>query len=635
MRGHPSRLEGRRRQHLPLDSRHRAVGERPIVNTPASRDREQLLAELVSDLADRLRDGAGVDIDAVAREHPELAADLRTLWGAVLLAHGLGSAAPPSRAGDAAPQPPTAASGGGDVAAAPRERGPAPDGPDVDAGSPEPGPTLALAEQFAAVAQAVANHRAPLPRLLGDYELLEELGRGGMGVVYRARQISLNRTVAIKLLLRSELASADDVARFRAEAEAAARLDHPTIVQVFEVGDLDGQPYFTMRYVEGTTLAHRLADGPLAGREAAALLIPVCRAIQFAHERGVLHRDLKPSNILIDEAGHPHVTDFGLAKRLREDTGLTLSGAVLGTPSYMSPEQAAGGRGGAVGPASDVYGLGTILYQALTGRPPFQAASAVDTVLMVLEQDPLPPRLLNAKVDRDLELVTLRCLQKPPELRYTSAAALADDLAAYVAGEAVSASTGGITQVVSRVFRETHHATVLENWGLLWMWHSLVLLVLCLATNWCQWQGVRSPGPYVLMWTLGLGTWAVIFFRLRRRSGPVTFVERQIAHVWGASLVSSTLLFAVEVLLDLPVLTLAPVLGLIAGSVFVVKASILSGAFYIQAAALFATALAMAVVPGVGHTLFGVVSAACFFIPGLKYYRQRRSARAVEGRQSE
>ncbi len=296
----------------------------------------------------------------------------------------------------------------------------------------------------------------------------------------------------------------------------------------------------------------------------------------------------------------------------------------------MSPEQAAGSRG-TVGPASDIYSLGAILYQCLTGRPPFQAASALDVVMMVLEQDPVLPRVLNPRADADLEMIALKCLQKPADLRYASTAALADDLAAYLANEPISARSTNVTQLVSRILRETHHAGILENWGVLWMWHSLVLLVLCLLTNWLQWRHVDSREPYVGLWVVGLGAWAGIFWSLRRRAGPITFVERQIAHVWGASMVASFLLFVVETLLGMPVLTLSPVLPLIGAMVFVIKAGILSGAFYFQAAANFAVAIAMAWIrhsglPDIGLSLYGLVAAASFFIPGLKYYRQQRSA---------
>ncbi len=326
-------------------------------------------------------------------------------------------------------------------------------------------------------------------------------------------------------------------------------------------------------------------------REAAAILAPVCRAIHYAHANfGVLHRDLKPANILIDVDGRPHVSDFGLAKQVEGDSDLTLSKRrSWARPAYMSPEQAAGKRGN-LGPASDVYSLGTILYQMLTGHPPFQAASPVETLLLVLDEEPLPPRLINPRADRELEMIALKCLQKPPDLRYASAAALADDLEAYLADEPTAARSGVFSQVVARLFRETHHATVLENWGVLWMWHSLALLIICVLTNVMQWQGTTSPWPYLGLWIAGLGTWAGIFWTLRRRSGPVTFVERQIAHVWAGSMVSIAGLFAVEMILGMPVLTLSPVLALTSGMIFLVKAGTLTGQFYFQSAALFATA---------------------------------------------
>jgi serine/threonine-protein kinase len=262
----------------------------------------------------------------------------------------------------------------------------------------------------------------------------------------------------------------------------------------------------------------------------------------------------------------------------------------------------------------------------LTGRPPFQAASPVDTVLMLLEQDVVPVRVVNPNADRDLELIALRCLQKPTDLRYPSAAALASDLEAFLHDEPISARSGQFLQVLTRVFRETHHATVLENWGLLWMWHSLVLLTACVLTNALHWFGFRERWYYIVLWTLGLGLWAAVFWWLRRRMGPVTFVERQIAHVWAASLIAIGLLFFVEMALGLPALQLSPVLGLISGIVFLVKAGILSGLFYVQAIVLFATSFPMAWFPEYAHLLFGVISAACFFIPGLKYHRQRLSS---------
>lgn len=569
------------------DSPGRAPAQAPVA-TPV--DRDERLAALLLELTERLRQGAPPQFDVIAQQHPDLADELRELWTAVRLAEELASS--------------------DEMATIARaeclsdEQSPAPAG-----------------------VAAVYVPRNQLPRTFGDFELLDELGAGGMGTVYMARQRSLDRVVAIKMLKSGEMASAVEQARFRAEAESAAGLDHPHVVPVYEVGVCDGQPYFSMRHVAGENLARRLERGPLEPRAAVALVVPLARAIEYAHRQGILHRDLKPSNVLIDERGQPLLTDFGLAKRVDDQAAqLTRSGAILGTPSYMPPEQASGERG-QLGPASDVYGLGTILYHAITGQPPFQAATAMDTILLVLEQEPVPPRLLNRKVDRDLEMIVLRCLQKPPDLRYPTAAALADDLERYLAGERVAARSGGFTDVLGRVFRDTYHAPVLENWGLLWMWHSLALLALCLATNWCQWQGVESRMAYLLLWSGGLGTWAAIFWGLRRRAGPVTFIERQIAHVWAASVLGSIALYGLEYLMDLPVLSLSPVLALFGASVFVVKAGILSGAFYVQATAMFATSAAMAMWPTSAHALFGLVAAACFFVPGWQYYRRRGSGR--------
>jgi eukaryotic-like serine/threonine-protein kinase len=568
---------------------------------PDVQEREAILVRFLDEFAGQSRAGKAPDFESVRKSHPELVDELRQLWATVLVAEDLATLSA------------------------------------VLDGSEDNSDAATTGE-----IEREPDDRNTLSQRVGDYEILDEIGRGGMGVVYRARQVSLGRIVALKMVLRGALASASDRTRFRAEAESAARLHHPHITPVYEVGDENGQPYFSMQFIEGTTLARRIADGPLPAREAARMLLPVCRAIAEAHRGGLLHRDLKPSNILIDRTGRPYVSDFGLAKRVTADQShetvdepaaslLTHSGAIVGTPGYMAPEQAAGNRG-EVSRATDVYGLGALLYAMLTGRAPFQSASPVDTVLQVLEQDPLPPRVLNPQADVDLEMIALKCLQKPADLRYQTADELADDLEAYLANEPISARSSRFAQVLTRAFRETHHAGVLENWGVLWMWHSLVLIVLCVVTNYFQWRGITSRLPYVAMWTIGLGIWAVIFWNLRRRSGPITFVERQVAHVWAGSVICSTLLFGIEALLGLPVLTLSPVLGLVSGMVFLVKAGILSGAFYVQAAVLFATAGVMAVwpatgLPNVSISIFGIVSAACFFVPGLKYYRQRSGAR--------
>lgn len=276
----------------------------------------------------------------------------------------------------------------------------------------------------------------------GDYELLEEIARGGMGVVWKARQTSLRREVAVKMIRAGALASTDEVQRFLREAEAAANLQHPNIVAIHEVGEHGGQHYFSMDYVAGRDLGALVRTGPLPAQRAARYVKIIAEAIHFAHQRGTLHRDLKPQNVLIDEADQPRITDFGLAKIVDHDSRLTQTGVVMGSPSYMPPEQAAG-RHADIGPHSDVYALGAMLYELLTGRPPFGAATAVATLRQVLDADPVPPRRLQADIPRDLETICLKCLEKMPAARYASARALAEELGRFLQGEPILARPAG------------------------------------------------------------------------------------------------------------------------------------------------------------------------------------------------
>ena len=314
-------------------------------------------------------------------------------------------------------------------------------------------------DNMSRVASAVSPSFGSI-RYFGDYELLSEIARGGMGVVYRARQVSLNRPVALKMILAGQLAGEDEIRRFHIEAEAAANLDHPGIVPIFEVGQHEGQHYFSMGFVEGQSLAQKLVVAPLLPREAASLMMLIAEAIAYAHQRGVIHRDLKPANIMVDRDGNPRVTDFGLAKKVQGDSDLTGFGQIMGSPSYMPPEQARGNRGD-VGPTADVYALGATLYALVTGRPPFQAASAMDTLTQVINDEPVPPRQLNASIPRDLETICLKCLEKELERRYPSAAALADDLGCWLRGEPILARpVGGMERVLKWTRRRPLAATL-------------------------------------------------------------------------------------------------------------------------------------------------------------------------------
>src|SRR5437016_8099196 len=278
---------------------------------------------------------------------------------------------------------------------------------------------------------------------LGDYELLEEVGRGGQGVVFRARQKSLNRTVALKVISLGQWARKAHVKRFRLEAEAAARLEHPGIVPIHEVGERDGSCYFSMKFVEGGQLDEVIRRTPMPIRQAAELIAKVARTVHYAHEHGILHRDIKPGNILLDAKGEPHLTDFGLARLVESESTVTRTMEVLGTPSYMAPEQAVGNNAG-VSSVTDVYGLGAILYQLLTGQPPFAGGTTYETIKLLLDTEPRQPRLLNPKIDRDLSTICLKCLEKNPNRRYSSALALAEDLEHRLKHEPIQARRTGI-----------------------------------------------------------------------------------------------------------------------------------------------------------------------------------------------
>ena len=348
---------------------------------------------------------------------------------------------------------------------------------DAELGALFPEPRTPLNDDAITLERPAAN----LPHVPG-YEVESVLGHGGMGVVYKARHLRLNRPVALKMLLAGLFTLPKERQRFLREAEAVASLRHPNIVQIFDSGELDGQPYFTMEFIEGGTLSRKLAGTPLRASNAARLLAKLAEAIKVAHEGGIIHRDLKPGNVLLTADGTPKVSDFGLARRMEDEPGLTASGVALGTPSYMAPEQAKA-KSGTIGPAADIYALGATLYELLTGRPPFLAESAAETIQQVILQEPVSPSKLNARVPRDLETICLKCLQKDPRRRDLTAGALADDLGRFERGEPIVARpVGPLKRLVRKVRRRPGLALALA---------VSVLLALTLAIAGVLWQVQR------------------------------------------------------------------------------------------------------------------------------------------------
>ena len=411
---------------------------------------------------------------------------------------------------------------------------------------PELGPYLecldSLEQMFPALAEETVNgspkEESPgdvTARDFGSYELLGEIGRGGMGVVYKARQKGLDRTVAVKMILASHLASPEHVRRFQEEARAAAGLRHPNIVHIHDVGQIHGQHFFTMEYIEGMSLADRLRQGPMGPDEGVRLLAKVARAVEHLHRHGVVHRDLKPSNILLDADGEPYVTDFGLAKVFTPGSEMTTTGVVLGTPSYMSPEQAAG-QPSQIGPASDIYSLGAVLYEILAGRPPFREETPVETLLQVLSGEPVLPRELNPRAPHLLEIVCLRCLARSPGDRYPSAEALAADLEHYLRGEALDARPPGL---VERLWSWTRREPALAS--------RLATLSVFLGVDVVNYAVGGIPGDFCLEMAGLVGVWLAVAFVFQwiLKSGQWSIPAR---FVWGT--LDSALLLAVLLIAD-------------------------------------------------------------------------------------
>jgi serine/threonine protein kinase len=517
---------------------------------------------------------------------------------------------------------------------------------------PEPNPNARTLSHDAPTAP-VTLCRPTVP----GYVILEELGRGGMGVVYKAWHESLKRPVALKMILIGDQASEEHRARFRIEAEAVARLQHPGIVQIYDIGEHQGRPYLAFEYMGGGSLDLRLAGKPLPSREAAALVEALARAMHFAHQRDVIHRDLKPANVLLpepeplrDEDNRPpsmigignerwamavKITDFGLAKQLDADSGRTQCGDVIGTPSYMAPEQASA-RNDAVGPHTDVWALGAILYESLTGRPPFCGETPQATVNQVVEQDPVPPRLMNPRVDRDVEVICLKCLEKSSGDRYHTSEELAEDLARYRRGEPIQARSMNLLDRLVRAVGRSQDDAEFYTWGPMLLWFG-VTLFFCQST-------VAALVAFVPMddafgWILGVRgvqflMMAGIFYWHRAPAVlPRSAAERQLWAIWLGYLAATAIIVLSNYQLArngvvADDLAFYPLWSTLSGLAFFVMGSSYWGRLYVVGGGFFVLALLMPFQLAWAPLEFGIVWAASLI--GISFHLRHLQQRARE-----
>lgn len=435
--------------------------------------------------------------------------------------------------------------------------------------------------------EAVASP-APSKNFDADYEILHPLGSGTFGEVFKAMQNRAGRIVALKRLRAAFGATDADVERFRREAQAVASLDHPNIVPIYHVGER----FFTMKFLPGGALDKIVDVGPVESRQAAHWLIAISRAVQYAHDRGILHRDLKPGNILLDDKGQPHVADFGLARRLDGESSQSASGLVVGTPSYMSPEQAEGSSKNLT-TAADVYGLGAILYALLTGRPPFKGPTVADTIQQVLTQRPAPPRLLNSKVDRDLETICLKCLERNPADRYGSAAELAADLERYLAKEPIVARAPSWVEAIGRQIEQRYFIDPPT-----WLSISLWLIVNTCLAHGLVYVIIKTQQPafvFWLMYVLANSASAFVFwYHVSRRPTRLTPSERHLIVLTIArQLATATLWFASGAPTDERLFELYPFIAALYGVFTFVEGSLYWGHFYVISLAWFGLVFVM------------------------------------------
>ena len=462
---------------------------------------------------------------------------------------------------------------------------------------------------------------------VGPYLIESEIARGGMGVVYRARQQGLERPVALKLISSGLLAGEEERKRFRIEAEAAARLNHPNIIAIHEIGSWQGYEYFSMTLVEGATLQHRVDDGKFDDLESARMVRDIARAVSYAHKAGIVHRDLKPENILLREDEHPLVTDFGLAKWHREGSMITRTGQVLGTPHYMSPEQACGRGDGDKG--TDIYSLGAILYALLTGRPPHIGPTAAEVLRSVLQDEPESPRQIRREVPADLENICTKAMRYEPELRYATGDALADDLQRFLCGEDTSAAASGLIDRVAREIRRDQHESVFGAWGKTIYALGGIIFVTHLVIFWLDYLGFPSWAAYWTPRFTMLGASAGLIYWARGGSlTPRTVAERPVWSIWIGYLAALGIVNLLLGIGDIDRVALYPLAAAMSGFGFIAMSghvwggSAILGLIFLGVAILSAFVMKTGIESNVPALLFGTMWLISLVTLG-RHYRMR------------